>query len=137
MKELTFIEEVSDEGYYHVYTNGKYNIGIYPVIYGYRVRVWKDGSYACECDICCGANVATVNSIYNQLALKLKEGTDPSTIPYQQTKPYPHLGDPFTDWMLENWDESLRNPVTEITYRELVKYREHQISHLFTNPKTD
>lgn len=46
-------------------TCGKVEIGVWPVMFGYRVRAGFTGSLCCELDYCCGDNDIHVGFIYN------------------------------------------------------------------------
>lgn len=46
-------------------SNGHIEIGLYPVIYGFRVRVSVIGDSFCQLDLCGGNNLAMIDLLYN------------------------------------------------------------------------
>lgn len=54
------------------YTYKNIEVGIYPVLFGYRVRAGFIGSAGCEIDWCCGDNPHTIRT-YFQLLIEILE----------------------------------------------------------------
>lgn len=45
--------------------DGKVEIGVYPTIYGFRVRAGIVGNGIYELDYCCGANITEIETVYS------------------------------------------------------------------------
>jgi len=121
-----FKEVENHEHYYNVRENGKYGIGIYPVLFGFRVRIWEINSPVCINDLCFGADPFIVNAGFGILLKYLQAGLDPNDIPFQTHKPYPTPCE-FTDW-IESRAVSMLYGETFVTPTELQEYRDQEFS---------
>lgn len=117
--------------YYNVMSNGTYGIGIYPVLFGYRIRIWELGSPVCTCDLCFGANKNMISLGYTVLFDYLKEGGDPNEIPFQSAKPYPNKCE-FQDWLDTYLATKFfgHNEYFTFTDEELSEYRTHEFNKI-------
>ena len=52
-----FRRKVSDDG--------KYEIGIHPVLFGFRIRAGRVGDMGCRIDYCCQTDKALIKLVYN------------------------------------------------------------------------
>ena len=80
--------------YRHVTPDQRVELGIYPVMYGFRVRAGWNGSVCCQWDWCCGAEDPVIRegfSIAKKLLWERRDDENPFFgIPtYSEIKPYP------------------------------------------------
>lgn len=55
--------------------DGQIEIGVYPVMYGFRIRAGFNGYGCCELDWCCGAKQEAVEYVYSALKHILEQRT--------------------------------------------------------------
>lgn len=83
---------------------GRIEIGVYPVLFGFRIRAGFAGNMWYGIDYCCGSEQEDVEFIYTMTRNILEQQEFSQDIfkvfPYQERKPF------FTD--LENFDKFLR-----------------------------
>lgn len=84
--------------------NGLIEIGVYPVIYGYRIRAGFAGYMVCELDWCAGADWERVNRLYSIMMAILgqrPEGPDCFDDLPSQSRVKPFYNDQaFTDFIV-------------------------------------
>jgi len=125
-----FKEVENHEHYYHVRENGKYGIGIYPVLFGFRVRIWEIDSPVCTNDLCFGDNSLNVSVGYTTIKKFIESGGNPNDIPFQERKPWTvdsimSEDTDFNNWMIENVNSSktTKEDYEDITQDMLMSYR--------------
>jgi len=71
-----------EEGWYHLLSSeeGKVQMAIYPVMFGWRIRAWFTGRQACMLDWCAGADWSHVEWLYTALRLILEAREETSQI---------------------------------------------------------
>lgn len=116
---------------------GKYEMGIYPVMYGFRIRAGMVGDYFCLVDYCAGNDGTMVNLLYNIMFNMIKgraaEGEYPfRNLPYQSVKPM--LSDPeCLQGLVALTDEYPVDTIIKITSEELYSYRMKTFSEVWAN----
>lgn len=95
--------------------DNKIEIGILPVIYGFRVRAGYVGAAGCEIDWCCGDKQAMVELGYFVCKKLLSQGFSFSEIPScSRIKPF-YKDMPFMEWLVSKLDDSdVIEPLTSI-----------------------
>jgi hypothetical protein len=104
MKRIKLIKAMSTENFVCrlVSDDGKIEMGIYPVIFGFRVRAGYVGDLGCNIDWCCGADHRMLLFAYNACKKLLEEkGNFGGIPPISEIKPYFKDSD-FMKWLLEN-----------------------------------
>jgi hypothetical protein len=86
---MKFIESNThpDLLYHRISEDGKLEIGVWPVIYGYRVRAGHVGDQYCHIDYCAGDQISAIQEIYSMVMGILSSGKTFKDFPRQQTKP--------------------------------------------------
>lgn len=116
-------------------------IGIYPVMFGYRVRVGYVGRMSSELDLCGGDNLEMIDLLYNGCRL-IVEGQHrmnvrdsrawfkPQEFPEQNVKPFykdlDFLGK-FCDLITRYRKDDIANPEMKVTRDKLDKARQTQM----------
>lgn len=73
--------------YRKVSEDGKIQIGVHPVIFGFRIRAGYVGCMAYELDYCAGADISQVELIYSMVLTILHNDIPFKSFPNQNTKP--------------------------------------------------
>jgi len=107
--------------------DGKYEIGIYVVMYGFRIRAGYAGKLWVELDYCAGSDLVMVNLLYHAILTlltdRISKGENPfKDLPIQDVKPM--INDPeCLAKLLEVIKDCHIADVTQITAAELQGYR--------------
>lgn len=115
--------------------DGKYEVGIYPVMFGYRIRAGKVGQMYLNLDYCGGADPVMIRLIYNAVAQiiddNIANGWDAfANFPKQYTKPMIKDPECLAQLLLLVPLVDLSAPVT-VTEEELQGYRKKMWDDLF------
>jgi len=78
----------NDNGFYREVSEDGLEIYVYPVMYGYRVRVGKIDANWCNIDYCAGADLTFLGVLYALVKGALRNGFDTNQFPRQDVKPY-------------------------------------------------
>lgn len=131
--KFQFIDISQDQPeYFHVYqSNDGVNIGLYPVMFGWRVRVWKTGSMSCEHDLCCGAEMLSIKMVFLAVLNFLEKGGALWEIPRQLRKPYPQQNEQFTRWVNRQWTSN-EQPHTSLclSMHDLILYKRQSVDNI-------
>lgn len=93
IKGMEFIEAENNENLWCrlVSEDGRIEIGVYTVMFGYRVRAGFVGDFFCHLDYCCGDKQEMVEYIYSGVKAILENTTGDkpfSKFPHQNIKPF-------------------------------------------------
>jgi hypothetical protein len=105
-------------------SNGHIEIGLYPVIYGFRVRVSIEGDEFCQLDLCGGNNLEMIDLLYNGCR-QILEGqfrengrADFKEFPTQNRKPFfkdMNFLKEFCDLILKYREHDIDDPRFKVT----------------------
>lgn len=91
---MSFKKDKDSEYLLNRLTFNDLELGIYRVIYGYRVRVGYIGEMSYNLDFCGGANIDMINLLYNGVKtiiegqIRENKNVDFKEFPYQRVKPF-------------------------------------------------
>ena len=115
--------------------DGKYEIGIHPVMFGYRVRASRVGEMWCDIDYCCQSDPKLIQLVYNCVQAIIKTRVARSepvfdNFPVPENKLY---NDPKTlsDLVLLMVGSVEYEPIS-VSVEELKSYREELFQNLGT-----
>jgi hypothetical protein len=108
-------------------SDGVYEIGIYPVIFGFRIRAGFVGRMWCELDYCAGADLTMINLLYNIvvtiMSKRIEQNENPfAGFPKQDVKPM--INDPeCLQKMMELFKDYKIEEAVTITNEDLQSFR--------------
>lgn len=120
MEEIKTINFIAAPSYINlvqrvISEDNKIEIGVLPVIYGFRVRAGYVGAGGCEIDWCCGNLQSMVELGYFVCKKLLSQGCSFSDMPSSsRIKPF-YKDMPFIEWLFSKLDDSdVIEPLTSI-----------------------
>jgi hypothetical protein len=113
--------------------DGKYEIGIYPVMFGFRVRAGKVGDGYCHIDYCCQTDLSLIGLVYSCVAAIMQEHIEAgkpvfANFPVPENKLY-NDGVAIAE-LVKLATESIYLKRIVITKEELKSYREELFQNL-------
>lgn len=129
---FTFIDKDEEQDYYYWVYSDKDDlcVGIYPVLFGFRIRVWDKGDkYGCLADLCCGAEVGSVKLVFSAVLNFLEKGGSVKNIPRQYKRPFPKA-EPFDAWVYQELEQELPHSLINITVDDLAEMKEDQMKRV-------
>jgi hypothetical protein len=123
------LEPTEDDALLEPLTDGKVIMGLWPVLFGWRIRAGFKGQMYYQIDWCCGDDVTVIWATYEMMRCLLENGTDINTLrPHSNIKPWPKDND-FGNWLIDQVKQYKR--VMVITDRpSLDKLREEYMKKL-------
>lgn len=131
---FSFADSTQDLVYRRVSDDGKLELGIWPVLFGFRVRAGYVGRLVCEVGWCCGKEHAVLERAYNLCLHLLELG-----IPFSEIIPHTAIKPVFSDPGFMLWVEKLAENtpwIVDITVDvppvNLIR-REYELLNIFSN----
>lgn len=86
---MKFVDDNTDPHVFYrkVSEDGRLEVAVAPVMYGFRIRSGNAGKGFYELDYCAGNNLAGIETIYSIVLTALSNGIDFNKFPVQNTKP--------------------------------------------------
>ncbi len=127
MQNFERSHDVIGESLFFRHTCDKLEIGIFPTIFGYRIRVGYINDQVYMLDYCAGANQKHVEEIYSRVLhiLRYQETIDLSVFPYFKVKPI-HNDKECIDKLRE-----LSQGAEMLTIPDVTIYKQIQLKYLY------
>jgi len=115
--------------FYHIYSDGKKNIGLCKMLFGVRVVANNVNSPFNDFNYCCGNDLIMINMCFNLCLNILENSRGCLHFPIQNHKPIGRDSELLT-WLFEKFNEIENPKIIQIPETVLVKMRSDLISKL-------